>query len=32
MFAEGNTRVWSVLRDWLADYFPVKAAVAAKTA
>jgi uncharacterized protein len=23
MFAQGNTRVWGVLRDWLRDYFPV---------
>jgi len=23
MFAETSTRVWSVLRDWLANYFPV---------
>ncbi len=26
MFAQGNTRVWGVLRDWLRDYFPVQAA------
>jgi fermentation-respiration switch protein FrsA (DUF1100 family) len=24
MFAEGSTRVWSVVRDWLARYFPAK--------
>ena len=29
MFAEENTRVRSVVRDWLDEYFPVKAAVAA---
>jgi uncharacterized protein len=32
MFAEGNTRVWGVLRDWLRDYFPVAAEKAAKSA
>ena len=32
MFAEGNTRVWGVLRDWLADYFPVQARAAAGAA
>jgi fermentation-respiration switch protein FrsA (DUF1100 family) len=32
MFAEGNTRVWGVLRDWLRDYFPVVAEKAAKSA
>ncbi len=25
MFAEGNRRVWGVLRDWLRDYFPLEA-------
>ena len=24
MFAESNTRVWSVLRDWLSKYFPAR--------
>jgi pimeloyl-ACP methyl ester carboxylesterase len=28
MFAQGNTRVWGVLRDWLRDYFPAQAAAA----
>jgi pimeloyl-ACP methyl ester carboxylesterase len=32
MFAEGNTRVWGVLRDWLRDYFPVQAKAAAGAA
>ncbi len=32
MFAEGNTRVWGVLRDWLHDYFPAQGAKAAKSA
>src|SRR5947209_3949328 len=27
MFAENNTRVWDLLRGWLADYFPVIAGV-----
>jgi hypothetical protein len=27
MFAENNTRVWDLLRGWLADYFPVTAGV-----
>jgi hypothetical protein len=26
MFAEGNTRVWDLVRAWLAEYFPVAAA------
>ena len=25
MFAESNTRVWDVIRDWLDQYFPAKA-------
>ncbi len=25
MFAEGNKRVWDLVRDWLSDYFPVAA-------
>jgi hypothetical protein len=25
MFAQDNPRVWGVLRDWLRDYFPVRA-------
>jgi dipeptidyl aminopeptidase/acylaminoacyl peptidase len=29
MFAEGNQRVHTVVRDWLAKYFPVRAAAAA---
>lgn len=24
MFAENNARVWSVIRDWLRDYFPLR--------
>jgi pimeloyl-ACP methyl ester carboxylesterase len=28
MFGEGNTRVWDLLRGWLAAYFPATAAVA----
>jgi uncharacterized protein len=32
MFAEGNTRVWGVLRDWLRDYFPVQALKNVKSA
>ncbi len=27
MFAEGNKRVWNLVRNWLNDYFPVTAAV-----
>jgi uncharacterized protein len=27
MFGEGNTRVWDLLRGWLANYFPATAAV-----
>ncbi len=27
MFAEGNKRVWDLVRNWLNDYFPVTAAV-----
>src|SRR5438105_15059334 len=30
MFGEGNTRVWDLLRGWLAEYFPATAAVAGK--
>ena len=26
MFAEGNKRVWDLVRNWLNDYFPVVAA------
>ena len=26
MFAESNTRVYSVVRDWLTQYFPVEVA------
>ncbi len=29
MFGEENTRVITVVRDWLDEYFPVKATVAA---
>ena len=29
MFAESNTRVRSIVQDWLATYFPVRAAAAA---
>ncbi len=32
MFAEGNARVWGVLRDWLRDYFPVAASSSAAAA
>jgi uncharacterized protein len=32
MFGEGNTRVWDLLRGWLAAYFPATAATAAKVA
>ncbi len=32
MFAEGNARVWGVLRDWLRDYFPVQALKNVKSA
>ena len=32
MFGEGNTRVWDLLRGWLAEYFPATAAVAPKLA
>jgi hypothetical protein len=30
MFAEDNSRVWSVVRDWLRDYFPAQAPTRAK--
>ena len=30
LFAEDNTRVWGVMRDWLHDYFPAAAAMRAR--
>jgi pimeloyl-ACP methyl ester carboxylesterase len=32
MFAESNTRVWDLVRAWLAEYFPVAAPVAPRAA
>ena len=32
MLGEGNTRVWDLLRGWLADYFPAAAAAQTKVA
>jgi dipeptidyl aminopeptidase/acylaminoacyl peptidase len=32
MFAENNTRVWNLLSGWLADYFPITAALATHAA
>jgi pimeloyl-ACP methyl ester carboxylesterase len=32
LFAENNTRVWNVLRDWLSEYFPVEVATKRKAA
>jgi uncharacterized protein len=32
MFGENNTRVWNLLRGWLADYFPATQPVARKVA
>jgi uncharacterized protein len=32
MFGEGNTRVWDLVRNWLADYFPAAAAAEKKRA
>jgi pimeloyl-ACP methyl ester carboxylesterase len=32
MFGENNTRVWSLVRDWLADYFPATQAATKKVA
>jgi fermentation-respiration switch protein FrsA (DUF1100 family) len=32
MFGEGNTRVWDLLRGWLADYFPATAAAPKRVA
>jgi uncharacterized protein len=32
MFGENNTRVWSLVRDWLADYFPATQATTKKVA
>jgi pimeloyl-ACP methyl ester carboxylesterase len=32
MFAEGNARVWDLLRGWLADYFPARAPAAKRAA
>jgi fermentation-respiration switch protein FrsA (DUF1100 family) len=32
MFGENNTRVWSLVRDWLADYFPATQAAPKKVA
>ena len=32
MFGEGNTRVWDLVRNWLADYFPATAAAEKKRA
>jgi uncharacterized protein len=32
MFGEGNTRVWDLVRNWLADYFPASAAEQKKRA
>ena len=32
MFGEGNSRVWDLLRGWLAEYFPAAAAAPARKA
>jgi pimeloyl-ACP methyl ester carboxylesterase len=32
MFAEGNARVWDLLRGWLADYFPARVPAAKRAA
>jgi uncharacterized protein len=32
MFGENNTRVWNLVRDWLADYFPATQAATRKVA
>jgi dipeptidyl aminopeptidase/acylaminoacyl peptidase len=32
MFGEGNTRVWDLVRNWLADYFPATAAAPKRAA
>jgi hypothetical protein len=32
LFAENNRRVWNVLRDWLDEYFPLKAATKTRKA
>jgi alpha-beta hydrolase superfamily lysophospholipase len=32
MFAEGNARVWDLLRGWLADYFPARVRAAKRAA
>jgi dipeptidyl aminopeptidase/acylaminoacyl peptidase len=32
MFAENNSRIWGVVRDWLRDYFPAQARPAAQAA
>ena len=32
MFAEGNVRIWDLLRGWLADYFPARMAAAKRAA
>jgi pimeloyl-ACP methyl ester carboxylesterase len=32
MFAEGNARVWDLLRGWLADYFPARMAAPKRAA
>ena len=32
MFGENNTRVWSLVRDWLAEYFPATQAATRKVA
>jgi len=32
MFGENNTRVWNLVRDWLADYFPATQAATKKVA
>jgi uncharacterized protein len=32
MFAEGNARIWDLLRGWLADYFPARLAMARRAA
>src|SRR5499427_7201279 len=32
MFAEGNVRIWDLLRGWLADYFPATQAATRKVA
>jgi hypothetical protein len=32
MFAENNSRVWGVVREWLRDYFPAQGKVSSAMA